>query len=116
MIIVPGSGWVSMSTDAIEALSFFGGVAVSLWAAAFAWVQWLKHRFDEDKPRAILPSFDPERISRLELAVEALAVELERIGEGQRYTVKLLEERLPPALASGRPAQQGEAGRIVTPH
>ena len=104
-----------MSSDAIEALAFFGGVAVSLWAAAYAWAQWLKHRYDESKPRAIASAIDPERISRLELAVEALSVELERIGEGQRYTVKLLEERLPKSLGPGRPAA-GEGGRVVTPH
>ena len=112
----PGSGLVSMNSDAIEALSVFGGVAVALWAAAYAWAQWLKHRYDEDSPRAIPTSVDPERISRLELAVEALAVELERIGEGQRYTVKLLEERLPQALGAARPAQLGEGGPVVTPH
>src|SRR5690348_16001932 len=104
-----------MSTDAIEALSFFSGVAVSLWAAAYAWAQWLKHRYDENKPRTIAPTLDAERISRLELAVEALSVELERVGESQRYTVRLLEERLPKALGPGRPAA-GEGGRVVTPH
>lgn len=105
-----------MSADAMEALSFFGGVAVSLWAAAYAWAQWLKHRYDGEKPRATPPAVDPERISRLELLVEALAVELERMGEVHRYTVKLLEERLPQALGAGRPAQAGEGGRVVTPH
>jgi hypothetical protein len=104
-----------MSTDAIEALSFFFGSAAALWAAAYAWTQWLKHRFDGEKPRALAPSVGPERISRLELAVEALAVELERIGESQRYTVKLLEER-PRAIAGARSAQPGESGRIITPH
>lgn len=104
-----------MGSDAVEALAFFGGVAISLWAGAYAWAQWLRHRYDENKPRTIPSSNDAERIARLELAVEALSVELERIGEGQRYTVKLLEERLPKALGTGRPAG-GEGGRVVTPH
>lgn len=103
-----------MSTDAIEALSFFFGSAAALWAAAYAWTQWLKHRFDDEKPRPLPPTIDPDRISRLEIAVEALSVELERVGEGQRYTVKLLEERLPKALGAGRGSS--ESGRIVTPH
>jgi hypothetical protein len=34
---------------------------------------------------------------RLEESVEALALEIERISEGQRYTTKLLTERLPVA-------------------
>lgn len=106
-----------MSTDAIEALSFFFGTASALWAAAFAWSQWLKHRFDEDRLHSSTPAaVAPERIARLEMAVEALAIELERIGEAQRYTVKLLEERLPQSVGPGRPGQPIEGGRVVTPH
>jgi|SRR5205085_4418017 len=105
-----------MSTDAVEALAFFIGIASTAWAAAYAWGQWLKHRHDDDNPRAVQPNIDAERIARLEMAVEALAVELERIGEGQRYTVKLLEERLPRALNAGRSAQANEGGGVITPH
>lgn len=102
-----------MSTDAIEALSFFVGFAATAWAAAYAWGKWLKHRYDEEKPST--SAGDVERLARLESAVDALAVELERLGEAQRYTVKLLDERLPRAISTGRGAP-GEGGRIVTPH
>ncbi len=34
-----------------------------------------------------------ERLAQLERAVDAIAVETERIGEGQRFTAKLLGER-----------------------
>ena len=33
-----------------------------------------------------------ERLARVEAAVEAIAVEVERIGEGQRYVTTLLSE------------------------
>lgn len=33
------------------------------------------------------------RLSRLEQAVDAIAVEIERISEGQRFTTKLLSEQ-----------------------
>jgi hypothetical protein len=102
-----------MNPDAIEALSVFGGGALIAWAAAFAWAKWLKHRYDEYRVNAPASSIEAERITRIEQAVETLAVELERIGEGQRYTVKLLEDRLPQRLQTGR---SGEPGRIVTPH
>ena len=102
-----------MSTDAIEALSVFGGGALIAWAAAFAWAKWLKHRHDEYRVNAPASPLDAERITRMEQAVETLAVELERLGEGQRYAVKLLEERLPQRLPAARPS---EPGRIVTPH
>jgi hypothetical protein len=34
-----------------------------------------------------------ERMNRLEEAIEAIAVEVERVGEGQRFVTKLLAER-----------------------
>ena len=43
-----------------------------------------------------------ERLARVEAAVEAIAVEVERIGEGQRYVTTLLSERSQPVLE--RPA------------
>ena len=105
-----------MSTDAIEAFSVFLGTAATVWALAYAWGKWLTHRYDEDKIRPSLPAHDVERIARLEAAVEAVAVELERIGEVQRYTLKVLEERLPRAISAGRSAAPNESGRVVTPH
>lgn len=106
-----------ISTDAVEAVAFFGGVASVAWSAAFAWGKWLAHRHDSNRlPGTARSGADSERIARLETAVDALAVELERIGEGQRYAARLLEERLPPAIGPGRPAPSPEVGRVVTPH
>lgn len=34
-----------------------------------------------------------DRLSRIEQAIDAMAVEVERISEGQRFTTKLLSER-----------------------
>jgi hypothetical protein len=34
-----------------------------------------------------------ERLSRIEQAIDAVAVEVERVSEGQRFTTKLLAER-----------------------
>jgi|SRR5690242_7591858 hypothetical protein len=102
-----------MSSDAIEAIAFFFGLSATAWAAAYAWAKWLKHRFDEERA---LPSADVGRLARLESAVEALSVELERLGEAQRYAVKLLDERLPRAVSAGRSGQPAEGGRIVTPY
>ena len=39
------------------------------------------------------PSLNDARLSRLEQAVDAIAVEVERISEGQRFTTKLLSEQ-----------------------
>jgi hypothetical protein len=52
------------------------------------------------------PSVSPEvaaRLERMEQAIDSIAVEVERISEGQRFTTKLLAERtgLPDARAQG---------------
>ncbi len=39
---------------------------------------------------ARLPRFEPQQVAQ---ALEAMAVEVERIGEGQRYLTKLMTER-----------------------
>ena len=42
-----------------------------------------------------LSAADPERLDRLEQAVDAIAIEVERISEAQRFAVTLLSDRLP---------------------
>jgi hypothetical protein len=42
------------------------------------------------------------RLSRLEQAVDAIAVEVERISEGQRFTTKLLSEQARQGSKLGR--------------
>jgi hypothetical protein len=60
------------------------------------------------------------RLARLEQAVEAIAVEVERIGEGQRFATKLLSERIAdPVAKRATPPESAGARRtpgIVTPH
>ena len=40
------------------------------------------------------------RLERIEQAIETIAVEVERMGEGQRFVTKLLAAREPTALES----------------
>lgn len=44
---------------------------------------------------------DDGRLRRIEDAVESIALEVERISEAQRFTVKLFVERLPSTQAPG---------------
>jgi len=37
------------------------------------------------------------RLERVEQAVESIAIEMERVSEGQRFVTKLLIDRAPPA-------------------
>ena len=47
-----------------------------------------------------------ERMQRLETAIDAIAVEMERIGEGQRFVTKLLAESGRPLERSAQPGRQ----------
>ncbi|NUO63847.1 MAG: hypothetical protein HOQ11_05575 [Gemmatimonadaceae bacterium] len=52
---------------------------------------------------AALPAATDARLERMEQAIEAVAVEVERISEAQRFTTKLLAERTAPASEVRRP-------------
>ena len=58
--------------------------------------------------------------SRLNQTLEAMAVELERVGEGQRFLTRLLADRV--AAEANRDARRSTdptgpgGGRIITPH
>lgn len=45
------------------------------------------------KRAAAGPAMDDKRLQHLEQAIDAIAIEIERISEGQRFTTKLLAER-----------------------
>jgi hypothetical protein len=50
-----------------------------------------------------LPSDVGARLERMEQAIDAIAVEVERIAEGQRFTSKLLSGRIDGAPTDGAP-------------
>ena len=63
-------------------------------------------------------AFDESRIERIENAVDAIAIEVERISEAQRFTVGLLAERLParPGERAAELAPPSASKRVNTPH
>ena len=97
---------------AVLGLLASGVLFVSTVALAIAWV-----RARERSLRALLEAQTAENGSvatmKLAQAVEAIALEVERISEGQRFVTKLLAERKDqrPALAS-----HADPPRVVTPH
>ncbi len=61
----------------------------------------------ESQPRQALPNGDViARLERIEQAIEAMATEVERVAEGQRFTTKLMSEvrSNPSAIAAPKPA------------
>lgn len=67
--------------------------------------------------RSNVPTLDLEnspRLQRMEQAIESIAVEVERIGEAQRFTTKLLADRQPDAAV--RMAIPRREPGTITPH
>jgi hypothetical protein len=77
-------------------------IAIAIVFAITGWMlkTWLSHR---EKMKGLsmtkegLATSD-ERLARVEQAVEAIAIEIERVSEGQRYVTKLLDARAQPLL------------------
>lgn len=56
-------------------------------------VRALSRRWELEAQRPQTPHDLAPRLERIEQAVDAIALEVERISEGQRFTTKLLSER-----------------------
>lgn len=53
--------------------------------------RWLDLHY-KSRAKAATPPADDARLARIEAAVEAMAIEVERIAEAQRFTTKVLTE------------------------
>ena len=62
-------------------------------------------RMDADSRNPRIPPEVTSRLERIEQAVEAVAIEVERISEGQRFTTKLLSEGKGPESRQSAPAR-----------
>ena len=71
-------------------------------------VRALARRWENESRQPRVPSEVVSRLERIEHAVEAVAIEVERISEGQRFTTKLLSERAgePAPATRGRDAER----------
>jgi hypothetical protein len=74
----------------IVAVVFFVSMATVIRSVAAMFFSWRRSNASADSAG---PSFNDARLSRLEHAVDAIALEVERISEGQRFTTKLLSEQ-----------------------
>jgi len=69
--------------------STLGGVAVLLLLARWMWKKFGRRGAPSARR---LPAEDSERLKRLENGIEAMAIEIERISEGQRFVTRLMSE------------------------
>jgi hypothetical protein len=74
-------------------------VAIVFGTTAATILSLAKMRMRGSEKRAELDPGMDERLYRIEQAVDAMAIEIERMAESQRFTTKILAERLPSAEA-----------------
>jgi hypothetical protein len=96
-----------MSTEEFKFMLTFIGMMGALVAVTKVTLAWVR------RPRSLgtLPADLTERLDRIERAVDVTALEVERIGEGQRFLTRALGDRSP-----AEPSRADTPGRIVTPH
>ena len=93
-------------SDSDEEEMFFvgGGVGILLALIFVAVRRRFRRGRDLRRPGGTASTVEDPRIDRLGQAVDAIALEVERIGEGQRFVTQLLaEERDPRRLVGARP-------------
>jgi hypothetical protein len=89
----------------LTAMTMAGGVVMTLITS------WFRYREKSLSAGTRSGStLQEERLARIEGAVEAIAIEVERISEGQRFTTRLLTERqaLAATTAAGELQQYRE--------
>ena len=75
------------------------GMSTAFLAAVllYRWIRGRKKR--KNRGPAQVEATDSPRLQRLEQGMEAIAIEIERISEGQRFVTRLLSESRDPAGA-----------------
>jgi hypothetical protein len=87
----------------IPIVAIIGGCAVAIFRPLVA-----AYARQLDKKQGVAPEVTA-RLERMEQSLDAIAVEIERITEGQRFTTRLLAERTGgSAHASGSPVPASE--------
>ena len=68
-------------------------VMVTVTAIGVPLARAYARRLDREPSQPSLPPDVTARLERMEQAIDSIAIEVERISEGQRFTTKLLAER-----------------------
>ena len=104
-----------MDSDIIVVANIVIGVLfTSTLGFAIAWARTRERALRAELAQRMMPSTAEKQLGQLQEAMEAMSLELERIGEAERYTARLLAERVQGPSAPTQPARR-EPGTI-TPH
>ena len=106
----PVAGFGGLSSDQVTGISIVFVILV-LFPISIALARLLWKR--ATAPVRPAPSAEPsQRLERLEQAMDAVALEMERVSEGQRFVTRILTEPNPTSTALGAI----EAGRAAEAH
>jgi hypothetical protein len=86
-------------SEMMIALGAIGAAAFSIRSLANAVLRYQENKLKYENP---MPTgMSDARIERMEQAIDAIAIEIERISENQRFTTKLLTDRPAGRAISG---------------
>lgn len=88
----------------LAVLGMFGGFSTVVGLTIYVTVNRVKR--GRAKP-ADSSRVDDARFVRLEQAVDAIAIEVERIGEAQRFATRIMNERAAERLPAGEKSSRG---------
>jgi hypothetical protein len=114
----PYGGFAGLGSDQITGISIVFVVLV-LFPIAIAMARLLWKRATTHAPPP-LPGETSQRLERLEQAMDSVALEMERVSEGQRFMTRILTEARPEsnalaALEAGRQATDARVSRERVP-
>ena len=115
VLIPPRAFAAQNASDNAERGAAVGAVILVPMALIFIFRSWRRRRRG-DRRHVEMTAEQDSRFERLEQAVDAIALEIERVGEAQRYQAKLLAEaNMMPAMGlaqkSAEPARAREFDR-----
>jgi len=76
-------------------------------------VRGLVKRWEREGETRRVPSDVSRRLERIEQAIDAMAIEVERISEGQRFTTRLLSGRADGGATAGPAADVARPNQFV---
>jgi len=83
--------------DIVVPIAFF--VTVIVMTVAIPLVRGIVRRWDRKNVTPALPLDTAARLERIEQAIDAMSIEVERIAEGQRFVTRLLADRAQEKVA-----------------
>ena len=98
-----------MNEDMLSMLLVFLGLMALLGTIAKLGLAFVNRRRSEPSRSSVSLDEIARQIAELQQSVDATAVEVERLGEAQRFTTKLLAERPEPARARLEPPGNASA-------